>query len=240
MKHAHIWLATAVLTAMLMLGCKAAEEIKPGPTPKPIAPEVIVNNEQAAPEHIIVVGGYGEVIVSPDYATITIGVSGTADTAEQASERCDTNLASVYEVAKTLGVLDRDITNAGTTITAQQRVNDGAITGYAATDIVIITANDVSTANTVMSGIIDAAICELKSITYSLADSSTAYQNALQAAMSDARQKAQTIADAGNVTLGMVSGVEETPHDDSKLVGVDFETSAIAVNAKVTVRFLIK
>lgn len=236
------WILAALITVLSVscFGCKADEEIKPGPTPKPATPEVIVNNAQVPPEHIIQVGGYGEVIASPDYATITLGVSGTAETAEQASARCQENLDGVYAAADTLGVSKSDISDAGITITAHQRETDGAITGYAGTAQIVIIANDVKTANSIMSSIIDAAVCELKSVTYSLTDATTAYQSALVAAMSDAHQKAQALAEAGTVTLGAVIGVVETPIDDSTLVGVDFDTSAIAVPAKITVQYLIK
>ena len=230
----------ALMAAALCLGCKAEEEITPGPTPKPASPDVIVNNQQVAPEHTIEVTGYGEVIATPDYATITLGVTGSAENAEQANQKCEANLAGVYEVAKNMGVQDADFTDSGIAITAQQRESDGAITGYHANVTVIITAHDVSTANAVTSGIIDASLCELKSTTYSLTDATAAYKEALIAAMADAAQKAQTLAEAGQVSLGAVIGVKESLNEDSKLAGVDFQTSAIAVPAKVTVTYFIK
>lgn len=233
-------LAAAVVLALGSFGCKAEEEIVPGPTPKQASPNVIVNNQQTPAEHMIEVGGYGSVIASPDYATVRIGVSGAAETAEAASAKCETNLAAVLENADAMGVPKSSISNAGTGITAQQRPSDGAITGYLAADVVTITMDDVTAANTVASGIIDKAVCELKGITYSLTDATLSYQSALEAAMADALAKAETLAKAGTVNLGAVVGVVETPLDDSRIVGVDFDTSAIEVTAKVTVRYLIR
>lgn len=235
------WLVLlAALLALLALGgCKAAEEIVPGPTPKPATPQVIVNHELVPNEHIITVSGRGEAIVSPDFATLTLNVQNTADTAEQANASCEENLDSVYEVALSLGVLRGDITDTGISITAQQRESDGAITGYLAAATITIIANDLTTASSVMSGIIDTSAGELKSITYGITDASAAYQEALLAAMEDARLKATSIAGAAGASLGAVVGVEESSGDDSTLVGVDFESSAIAVPARVTVSFLI-
>lgn len=232
----------ALLTATLMtllFGCKAAEEIKPAPTPKAASPEVVVNHELVPNEHVITVTGYGEVIADPDYATLTLGVQGTADTAEQASVLCEENLKSVYEVATSIGVPRTEMKDAGITITAQQRESDGVITGYLAAAAITIIATDVRDANSIMSGIVDASVGELKSITYSITDTTAAYKNALIAAMDDALKKAETLAEAGGVTLGDVIGVEETPGNDNEIVGVDFESSAIAVPARVTVEYRI-
>lgn len=239
MKRKLLALLLAAAVCGLLFGCKAAEEIKPAPTPKAVPPEVVVNHELVPNEHCISVTGYGEVIADPDYATLTLGVQGAAETAEQASVICEENLKSVYDVAISLGVERREMKDAGVTITAQQRESDSVITGYLATATITITANDVSAANSVMTGIVDASVGELKSITYSITDTTAAYNEALINAMDDARVKAETLAAASEVMLGKVIGVEETPSNDDEIVGVDFETSAIAVPARVTVTYLI-
>ena len=232
-------LIAAPLALLLLGGCKAEEEIVPGPTPRPASPQVVVNHELVPNEHTITVSGRGEVIAAPDFATLTLNVQSTADGAEQANATCEENLKSVYEVALSLGVRRSDITDTGVNMTPQQRESDGAITGYLATATVTIIAHELNTANSVMSGIIDASVGELKSITYGIQDASMAYQEALLAAMEDARVKAEAIAAAAGTTIGKVVGVEESSNDDSSLVGVDFESSSIAVPAKVTVKYLI-
>ena len=47
------------------------------------------------------------------------------------------------------------------------------------------------------------------------------------------------LAEATGVTLGRVVGVVETDYDDTAFAGKSFESSAIAVSAHVTVRYLI-
>ncbi len=238
-RYRALMLLTVAALLALCLGCKAEEEIKPLPTPQPSGPDVIVNNQQNPPEHIIEVSGYGEYIATPDYATITLSVQGSAETAEAASAICGQNKQSVLDVATSLGVRNADIVNAGVTITAQQRESDGAITGYIAAELIIITAHDVNTANTVVSGIIDASVCELKSVTYSLHDSSSAYQKALVLAMEDALIKAQTLAASSGVEVGALVSAAEIEREDSDLSGMAFESSSIAVPAHVRVQYLI-
>ena len=77
------------------------------------------------------------------------------------------------------------------------------------------------------------------SVTYSITESSEAYRSALSAAIEDARSKAETLAESTGVRLGEVIGIVETAFDETKLIGVAFESSAIAVNAQVTVRYKI-
>ena len=234
-------MSLALLLALAVcIGCKPADDIQNIPTPKPADSGIVVRNEVTVNEHVIEVQGYGQVMAVPDYATITLGVQGSADTAEQASALCTENRLSVYEALLLIGVHEGDIVAAGIAITANTRESDGAVIGYVAADTLTIIALDIATANSVMSVAIDAGASDIHGITYSLTDATPSYQAALENAMSDAFTKATVLADAAGVTLGAVIGVSETPHDDSTLVGIGFETSPIAVSASVTVRYLIR
>ncbi len=237
------WKTAACLCAALVfafggLACKAEDDITPGPTAQPNEPDVIVNNEAAPVEHTIIVSGDGEVIAAPDFSTITIVVQGSSETSEEAALKCENLTAQVQEIAAAQGVLAKNLTTAGVTLSSHQRESDGAITGYVATDTITIITIDVSKVNAILSPIIDARITESYEVTYSLTDASSAYNEALAAAMADAYEKANAIANAGGVAIDTIVSVEETPGED-QLVGVAFESSAIAVNAKVTVTYLI-
>ncbi len=231
-------LCAALLFAFGSLACKAEDDINPGPTAKPDQPDVIVNNEAAPAEHTIMVSGDGEVIAAPDFSTITIVVQGSSETSEEAVLKCENLTEQVQEIAAAQGVLARNLTTAGVTLSTHQRESDGAITGYVATDTITIIVGVVSKVNAILSPIIDARITESYEVTYSLTDASAAYNEALAAAMADAYEKASAIANAGDVAIDTIVSVEETPGED-QLVGVAFESSAIAVNAKVTVTYLI-
>lgn len=219
-------------------GCKEAGDITPVPTAQPDQPTVIVNNEQATQEHTIVVSGYGEVIASPDFSTLTINVVGTSETAEEAATKCAELTQRVKEIASEQGVAANSISSADVTLSTNQRESDGAITGYVARDTITIMLTDVSKVNSVLSPIIDAGITESYEATYSLTDASAAYSGALAAAMQDAEEKAAAIAEAGNAVLGQVVSVSEIPVESS-LVGVAFKSSSIAVSANLTVTYSI-
>ena len=233
-----VCLAAVLAGAFLLSACKAEGDITPGPTAQPDQPDVIVNNELAPNEHTVEVIGSGLVIAVPDYSTITINVQGSGATSEEAAQKCEERVQRVLELAAAQSVLPRNMTTAGATLSTHQRESDGAITGYVASDAITIHMEDVSLVNGVLSPIIDAGVTESYEVTYSLTDASAAYNDALADAMLDAQQKASAIAEAGGVTLGSIASVTEEPGED-QLVGVAFESSAIAVSAQVTVVYLI-
>lgn len=227
-----------IAIALPLAACKEEGDIVPGPTAKPEQPTVIVNNEAATPERSIVVSGMGEVIAAPDFATINIVSMGTSATSEEAAASCELVTEKVKEIASAQGVLSKNLTTSGVTLSSNTRESDGAITGYVARDTITIIENDVSRVNAILSPIIDARITESYEVTYSLLDASAAYTSALAAAMADAKEKADAIAAAGGVTVGAILAVSETPIE-SELAGVAFKSSSIAVNASITVTYQI-
>jgi len=128
---------------------------------------------------------------------------------------------------------------SGVTLSSTTRESDGAVTGYTARQTITIIENEVSIVNAILSPIIDAHITESYEVTYSLLDASAAYDGALAAAVADAKEKAEAIAQAGGVALDSILLVTETPLEN-QLVGVAFKSSAIAVNANLTVTYSVK
>lgn len=234
------FLCTALLLALAPLsGCKAQDEIINVPTPKPETQRVVINHELEAPEHLIEVHGSGEVTVPADYATIVLGVTASGETAEAASTACAEHTENVYKAAVSNGVSRLKIKNAGIDIAAQVKPSDGTTTGYTATDTITVTVDDVSLTNSILSTVIDSSACEIVSTTYSVTDVSSAYLSALALAMEDANLKAEAIAASRELNLGIIASVTEDLSGEEGVIGVTFETSEIAVPAKVTVRYLI-
>jgi len=234
-----ITLLLTSLTVFSLAACKEEADITPGPTAKPEQPNVIVNNEALPPDHTIVVGGYGEVIAAPDFATISIVTVGASSTSEEAASICESMTQQVKDIAGAQNVLSKNLTVSGVTLSSTTRESDGAVTGYTARQTITIIENEVSIVNAILSPIIDAHITESYEVTYSLLDASAAYDGALAAAVADAKEKAEAIAQAGGVALDSILLVTETPLEN-QLVGVAFKSSAIAVNANLTVTYSVK
>lgn len=235
MKHRN--LSTVVLFCLVLvlcMGCKAQDEIGYVPTPKPETQTVIVNQELEEPDHYIEVVGNGEIIASPNFATITLGVSAKGDTAEMASAACQEEAKKAIAAATGLRIAREQITLRGVEIEPKLKANSDAVSHYAATDVVTVVIQRVAQAEGLLATMMDAGNFEFRGITYSLTDASKAYREALTAATEDAFTKATVLAEATGVTLGRVIGVKETPHE---FIGENFESSAIAVSAQVTVYY---
>jgi hypothetical protein len=228
-----------LLLAFSLAACKEEGDITPAPTAKPEQPTVIVNNEAIPPEHTIEVSGYGVVIVEPDVATIIIVTAGASASSEEAAALCEAVTQQVKEIAAAQSVLPKNLVSTGVTLSSTVRESDGVATGYTARQTITIVENNISRVNAILSPIIDARIIESYEVTYSMLDASSAYAEALAAAVEDAREKAEAIAAAAGVALSETLSVVEAPVEN-RLVGVAFKSSSIAVDANLTVIFSIK
>lgn len=219
-------------------GCKAQEEIQNVPTPR-VDTQTIILRQDWPEEHTIVVTGNGEVIAEPDFATIRVGVSVTGETAESASALCTERVQGIYEAALNFDIHRTDISSAGIEIEARQQESGDGIVDYQARDTITVIVRDVPSVNSILTTVIDAGASQTYAVSYSITEASTAYREALAAAMADAYEKAQVLAESAQVRILSVVEAIEHPYDESKLVGVDFESSAIAVSAEVVVTYLI-
>ena len=232
-------LVCAGCLAASLAGCKAEEEIVNVPTPKIEQQTVVLEREKSAPEHYFEVTGNGEIIAAPDFATVTLRVSGAGETAEEASAACQEEAQKLIGAAISLYILKHNIQQRGLEIVSVADETGKNPTTYLATDVITLTITQVARTEQIIASLVDAGDNELVSVTYSITDSSEAYRNALSAAIDDARAKAETLAEKTGARLGDVIGIVETAFDETKLIGVAFESSAIAVNARVTVQYKI-
>ncbi|MBR0444289.1 MAG: SIMPL domain-containing protein [Clostridia bacterium] len=229
----------AVCLTALLTGCKAEDEIVNVPTPKIEQQTVVLEREKSAPEHYFEVTGNGEIIAVPDFATVTLRVTGSGETAEEASAACQEEAQKLNSAAISLHILKHNLQQRGIEIVPVTDETGKNPTTYLASDVITLTITQVGRTEQIVAALVDAGNNELVGVTYSIAESSEAYRNALSAAIDDARSKAETMAESTGVRLGDVIGIVETAFDETKLIGVAFESSAIAVNAQVTVRYKI-
>ena len=90
---------------------------------------------------------FGEVRVVPDIASITTGVVTTASTASAAMQRNRERMNAVVAALRAAGVAERDIQTSSLTLDAQylyQENQPRRLTGYQASNLVTVTARDLS------------------------------------------------------------------------------------------------
>lgn len=194
------------LTAGLVVAVIAG----PAMTPRPI----LAADPAAAPEHTISVNGTGSVLISPDIADLRLGVTITAKTVKDARAGNAKAMTAVIASLRKLGIADKDIQ---TTILSLQPVYDYAsnssaprLTGYSLSNAIAVTIRDLDKIGDAIDGALAAGATTMDGVTFRVADQAAAEKQAREAAMAEAKAKAQTLASAAGVTIKGVASISET------------------------------
>jgi len=162
----------------------------------------------------ITVSGLGTITLTPDLATIVIGVQSQASTAAKAQSSASTAMNRVIAAMGAQGVADVDMKTQWVSLQPQYdyRSTGSArtITGYLATQSLSIKVRKIATTGAVIDAAVAAGATQVSGIGFSIADQTAATAQARTAAMKDARQRAEDLAKAAGVTLGALRSVTES------------------------------
>ena len=198
------WLliCTALLCAAMLCGCKSDEQIAAGqPQPTVISPDVYIS-EAMEPERLTV-SGTGEVTLAPDMATVYIAIHTVDADAAQAQEQNAQLSEAVLASLRVNGVGEADIETRDVSIEEMYDYDSSAFTvvGYSVHNVMEVTLRDVGGVSAILSDAIAAGATEIYGLSFTVSDSTGAYEKALQAAIADAQGKAAAMAEALGVTL---------------------------------------
>jgi uncharacterized protein YggE len=199
------WAAAGIVTGLLVAAIAG-----PALAPRPI----FATDPAPAGEHTISVIGSGRVLLRPDIADLRLGVTTTAKTVNEARAANATSMTAVISALKGLGIADRDVQTTtlslGPVYDYSTNANPPRLTGYTLTNSVAVTIRDLEVAGDVIDGTMAAGATTLDSITFRVADQTDAEKEAREAAMTEARAKAQTLAAAAGVSIDGVASISET------------------------------
>jgi uncharacterized protein YggE len=158
----------------------------------------------------IIVVGNGEVNVTPDMATVQIGVETSAPTVQEALSQNNTQAQAIIDQIKALGVEDRDIQTSNFSIYPRYDDNGREITGYNVSNMVLVKIRDLQQAGDLLDQVVQAGANRVYGVSFGLADPQAALADAREAAIADARTRAEQMAQAGGANLGSVLLISET------------------------------
>jgi uncharacterized protein YggE len=121
-------------------------------------------------------------------------------------------VARILERAKQLGIADQDTKNAGYSIQPQYAYGPNQapkITGYQATQQVVLTYRKVDQAGKALDTLVQNDGATNASLQFALENAKAAQADARTKAVADARAKAQAMADAAGVRLGAAISVSD-------------------------------
>jgi uncharacterized protein YggE len=198
--------------------------------------------------HAIVVTGSGSVITVPDRAQLSFGVSSDAKTASAALRANAAEMTKVIAAVKAQGIAAADIQTQLVSLSPRYSQNGEEIVGYTAANSVAATLRNLGKTGGVIDAAVEAGANQVSGPNLIRSDQSALYRQALRAAISNARAKAQTIAKASGLRLRRITDVNESggappPLPEAAKAGAapstPIEPGTQLVEATVTVTFSV-
>lgn len=175
--------------------------------------------EQAAQQaeeqqRVIHVTGQGSVSAQPDRATVIFGVQTEADSAADALDENNTTMQEVISATLDAGIAENDIQTQQLRL---QPVYDEAsgpdgertLTGYRAINSINVTVQDVEAVGELLDAAVQAGANTIDNIRFEISDRDELIADAREAAVSDAQDKAEQLADLTGAELGDVLTISE-------------------------------
>ena len=169
------------------------------------------------------VNGQGKVAVSPDIAVITLGVQAQEATVAVAQAQATEAMTRVVAALTGNGVADRDVQTQRFSVQVVTRYDQtnqrDEIIGYQVTNVVTARIRALDTTGV----IIDAAavaggdLTRIEALTFSIEDPTIYQTQARQAALLDAKTKADQMADLSGVKLGSPVFISESVSQPSAI-----------------------
>jgi uncharacterized protein YggE len=251
-------IAFAVAVVALAAVVVAYLAVLPGLAAKPALAETNLPQTAvtpAAPSGIQVTGT-GDVHVTPDLAVTNIGIEVTSATLSEATDEANTKMAAVIDKIKGLGVADKDIQTTSYNVnplTDQSGSNNSTpkITGYRVSNQVSVTVRKIGDLGKILDAATSAGANNIYGVNFGVADPTSFQQQARAAAVKDAQDKANQLAQAGGLTLGKIVSIDETqesqpiPRSAAPLAfsaagSVPIQTGELEISVSVNVRFALQ
>jgi uncharacterized protein YggE len=159
------------------------------------------------------VSGDGLARIAPDMATIQLGVTSQADSANAAMDQNSTQQAAVIKALTDTGIEQAQIQTSGLNLNPLMKYDEDrapSVTGYQASNIVTVRVADLTRLGEVLDAIVSAGANEINGITFAREDGSDAQDDARRQAVADARRKAEVLAEAAGLTLGPVLAIRDS------------------------------
>jgi uncharacterized protein YggE len=164
------------------------------------------------PEHTISVAGSGKVVVVPDLGTVRLGVVVERNTAKAAREAAAEAMTKVVAAIKKLGIDDKDIATANVSLSPVYDYPNNQsprIRGYQLQNMVTVTVRDLDKLSSVLDDGVQAGATSVDGISFDVADRAASEAKAREAAVADAKAKADTLANGLGVKIVGVASVSE-------------------------------
>ncbi|MGB7099200.1 MAG: SIMPL domain-containing protein [Xanthobacteraceae bacterium] len=163
----------------------------------------------------MIVSGEGSVTVQPDYAQIRTGVTTRAKTVKEATDANAKLMATITAALWDSGIARKDIQTSHFSVqpvyAPPQPNTEPQLSGFSVSNQLSVAIRQIATVGTVLDRLIAAGATDLGGVEFLHSDLSKALDQAREAAVADARRKAELYARAAGLELGGVARITEDP-----------------------------
>jgi uncharacterized protein len=160
----------------------------------------------------IVTSGTGRIAVEPDTAELRLGVATSQPTVGAARAAAADAMTAILAAVTGAGVDRRDVRTSTLSIQPRYEYAEGKppkLVGYDLANLVLITVRDLAVLGAVIDGALTAGATSLDGLVFRVADPRAAERSARIAAVAEARDRAEVLAEAAGVRIGGVSDILE-------------------------------
>ncbi|WP_196594176.1 SIMPL domain-containing protein [Pectinatus sottacetonis] len=188
----------------------------------------VANAESSA--RTVTVEGQSSFYVTPDQASVEIGVETTGKTAKEASSQNAAIMTKIQNALYSMGFQQKNIKTSSYNFYPVYSKNDGQnIIGYKVTNNVIITTDNIDQVGNIIDAAIKNGANNINSVTFGLKDAQKYKNSAMKSAVLDAKAKAKIIAgELGKNIINVVSASESNTYIEN------YRASNIALKAMKT------
>ena len=192
---------------------------------------VSLNSQQEG----IWVSGRGVVTVTPDIAVLRLGVEVQSASVATAQSQATETMGEVMTALTDNGIAEKDIQTQHYSIypvTKWDRDNEEQIViGYRVTNTVNVKIREIDNAGTIIDAVAAAGgdYTRINSISFSVDEPSTYYEEARKKAMADAKAKAAQLAELADAKLGKAIYISESSYVPTPIYRQDVYEEAAAI-----------
>jgi len=162
------------------------------------------------------VNGHGEVNAAPDIATLQLGISAQGASVTDAQAEAATSMGKIMTALKSEGVAEKDIQTQYFSIQQVTRWDkdrqEEIVIGYRVTNMVMAKIREINKTGSIVDSVVEAGgdFTRIDGISFSIDDPSEYRTEARNKAMTDAKTKAEQLANLSGVRLGKPTYISES------------------------------
>jgi len=170
------------------------------------------------PKDTITFSGKGEVVVKPDIATVSFGVTAENLNVGKAQTEATTKMNNIIDLLKTKGIAEKDIKLTNYNIyprydylQAQIYPYTGkqTLAAYVVSQTVEVKIRDISKAGEILSGVGEFGVTDVSGLTFTVDNEDVVKDQARDLAITDAKNQAKTLAKSLGVRLVKITNFSE-------------------------------